>query len=29
MTFLQSEQSVKMSGEQLSELNVSKDIKIG
>ena len=27
MTFLQSKQSVKMSGEQLNELNVSKDIK--
>lgn len=29
MTFIQSEQSVKMSGEQLNELNISKDIKIG
>lgn len=29
MTFLQSKQSVKMSGEQLNELSVSKDIKIG
>lgn len=29
MTFLQSKQSVKMSGEQLNELNVSRDIKIG
>ena len=27
MTFLQSKQSVKLSGEQLNELNVSKDIK--
>lgn len=27
MTFLQSKQSVKMSGEQLNEFNVPKDIK--